>query len=162
MSQLQNTLSLAATFAQNLLVARSAADLTQHALALASGISRATIAQLESGTGDPKLSTVEQLAEALHISPTLLLFTKPDLHALASISPANPAPPNTLHTMNHLVNSGSLRNRLEAANLGSSLARNAGLSSPTAAIAAAIASFHLPGPATLATAHLAHEAPPPS
>ncbi len=161
MSQTQNTLSLAATFAQNLLVARSAADFTQQALALASGVSRATIAQLESGTGDPKLSTVQQLAEALGVSPTLLLFSKPDLHALANMTTrsidnsalASPA----VSTMRHLVSAGFIRGRLEATQIGIGLSRRAGFPEHLGphSVGAAIGSFHLPGRGTLAAAHFA-------
>jgi transcriptional regulator with XRE-family HTH domain len=161
MPQIQSNLSLAATFAQNLLVARTAADLTQQALALASGVSRATIAQLESGVGDPKLSTVQQLAEALSVSPTLLLFSKPDLHALATLttrSVDNPALNSpAVSTMQHLVNAGFIRGRLEATQIGIGLAKRAGFPEESGphAIGAAVGSFHLPGRGTLAAAHFA-------
>ncbi|HUO11092.1 MAG TPA: helix-turn-helix transcriptional regulator [Phycisphaerae bacterium] len=161
MSQIQSTISLAGTFAQNLLVARTAADLTQQALATASGVSRATIAQLESGVGDPKLSTIQQLAEALGVSPILLLLRKSELNALASLttrsieSPALNSP--AVSTMRHLVSAGFLRGRLEATHIGISLSRKAGFPEAPGphAVGAAVGSFHLPGRGTLAAAHFA-------
>jgi transcriptional regulator with XRE-family HTH domain len=158
----RTTPSPAAIFAHNLLVARLARDWTQQALALNSDVSRATIAQLEAGTGDPKLSTIQQLAAALGVSPILLLLGKPELDALADLRsrPTDPAPTQaaTISTMNHLVSSGFIRSRLEATHLGIALARHARLTNgqdPTA-IGAAIGSFHLPGRGTLAAAHFAN------
>jgi transcriptional regulator with XRE-family HTH domain len=157
----QSTISLSGIFAQNLLVARLASDLTQHALALASGVSRATIAQLESGTGDPKLSTVHQLAEALGVSSVLLLLSKSELDALANLSQRSIDSPllqsPAVSTMRHLVSAGFIRGRLEATQIGMSLARQAGFPETLgpSAIGAAVGSFHLPGRGTLAAAHFA-------
>jgi len=159
MTTTQSNMSLSGIFAQNLLVARLALDLTQQTLALSSGVSRATIAQLEAGTGDPKLSTVHQLAEALGVSPVVLLLGKPELEALANLTTRTLAPNLTqnpaVSTMRHLVSSGFIRGRLEATQIGIGLARQAKLtegSDPTA-VGAAIGSFHHPGRGTLAAAH---------
>ena len=59
--------------ARNLVTARLRAGLTQFELAAAARVSRATIAQLESGDSDPRLSTLVEIAKALRISPLALL-----------------------------------------------------------------------------------------
>jgi transcriptional regulator with XRE-family HTH domain len=161
MSPTPSTISLAGIFAQNLHVARTAADLTQQALALASDVSRATIAQLESGVGDPKLSTVNQLAEALGVSPVLLLLGRPELVALAALttrsiqSPVLDSP--AVNTMRHLVSAGFIRGRIEATHIGIALSHKAGFPETPgpSAVGAAVGSFHLPGRGTLVAAHFA-------
>lgn len=71
-----------ALIGQNLVVARNAAGLTQQVLARRSRVSRATIAQLESGAGDPRLSTLTMLADALHITPLQLVLGPKEMNAL--------------------------------------------------------------------------------
>lgn len=61
---------------RSLLAARTANHMTQHELAAASGVSRATIAEIESGKGDPRLSNIVALAKALRTSPMMLLLEK--------------------------------------------------------------------------------------
>ncbi len=143
----------ATVFAQNLLVARTVLDLTQHALSAASGVSRATIAQLEAGKGDPKLSTVQQLAEALGVSPVVLLLGRRELAALGSLlggAAEERGVDPTVSVMRHLVTAGGVRSRLEAARLGIGVAAAAGVNDGT--VGAAVGSFHHPGPGTLAGA----------
>ena len=59
--------------ARNVAVARQRAGLTQHQLARAADLSRATVHLIEAGACDPKLSTVTSLANALG-RPALSLF----------------------------------------------------------------------------------------
>lgn len=142
-----------ARLAKNLVAARVIAGLTQHELAGASGVSRATIAQLETGVSDPRLSTVVQLAHALHVSPLLLLIGEDEARALAALRTRNGAvdvPPVDLAKMLEYVETGMLKDRLRAARVGASVARrSAGNASPAVPIAAGILSAILPGPGTV-------------
>ncbi|MBZ0266171.1 helix-turn-helix domain-containing protein [bacterium] len=52
--------------------ARKLQNLTQEELAKRSGIDRATISQIENNREEPRLDTIERLAEALRISPAEL------------------------------------------------------------------------------------------
>lgn len=58
---------------QNLKRHRRKKRLTQSELASASGIDRSYISDVERGVGNPTVLVVQQLAEALGISPALLL-----------------------------------------------------------------------------------------
>ena len=60
--------------ARNVAAARQRAGWTQHQLARAADLSRATIHLIEAGIGDPRLSTVTSLAKALG-RPAIDLFT---------------------------------------------------------------------------------------
>lgn len=53
--------------ARNLVVLRHRSGLTQQQLAESAGVSRATVHLIESGQGDPRVSTVELLARALGV-----------------------------------------------------------------------------------------------
>lgn len=74
-----------ATLAKNLVIAREGANLTQDGLAQASGLSRSTIAQLEAGEVDARLSTIVALAQALKVQPPLLLFGQKEWEALSTL-----------------------------------------------------------------------------
>lgn len=74
-----------ATLAKNLVIAREGANLTQDGLAQVSGLSRSTIAQLEAGEADARLSTIVALAQALEIQPPLLLFGQKEWEALSTL-----------------------------------------------------------------------------
>jgi DNA-binding XRE family transcriptional regulator len=73
MGESQSRETLGERLASNLLAARRAARLTQTELARVSRISRATLALLEAGAGDPRLSTLELIAGALHLPLSALL-----------------------------------------------------------------------------------------
>lgn len=60
-------------FAANLQRARQSASLTQAELAEKSGVSQPHISALESGTWEPRLATIMQLARALGVEPGALL-----------------------------------------------------------------------------------------
>lgn len=61
--------------AQNVADARQRAGLTQHQLAQAADLSRATVHLIEAGACDPRLSTVTSLADALGLT-ALALFNE--------------------------------------------------------------------------------------
>jgi transcriptional regulator with XRE-family HTH domain len=128
--------------AKNLSLARAAKGFTQTDLAKAAGGSPATIAQLEVGEGDPRLSTIIDLATALDTSPMLLLMGEDELGAIANISNADSLlSDDQVQQMRRLVSSGLLKQRLQAGKLGAIVAQGAGLS----AVGAAIGSGLLPG-----------------
>lgn len=60
-----------------LVEARLSVGLSQEALAARSGVSRATIAKIESGKIDPQLSTVYRLAAGLEVDLRSLLPADP-------------------------------------------------------------------------------------
>jgi transcriptional regulator with XRE-family HTH domain len=139
--------------AKNLVVARLAAGFTQQELALAADVSRATIAQIETGYSDPRLSTIVDLAEALGIAPILLLTGTPEVLALTALRAQTggtgllEVSPHDQARMTHLANTGMLKDRVRAAQVGAAIARAAGKASP-AVVAAAIFSAIHPGPGT--------------
>lgn len=145
--------SFDSVLAKNLVVARWAAGLTQHELAEAANVSRATIAQLETGYSDPRLSTIVSLADAIGISPFLLLWGKLEVEAIASLQTwreAHPIdlPEGEVERMRRLLQSGMLKDRSRAAQVGAALASAAGHSTPTEKVGAAVLSAVLPGEGT--------------
>src|SRR5436190_18814986 len=133
--------SAAAVLGRNLVAARLIAGVTQHDLAAASGVSRATIAQLETGVSDPRLSTVVELAAALGVSPLVLLAGSVEVRVLAALPSdlaARPVgvPQHEVARMDVLVRSGLIKDRNRAARAGAAVARSAADPSPAAAITA--------------------------
>jgi transcriptional regulator with XRE-family HTH domain len=147
-----------AKLAKNLVVARVIAGVTQQELADASGISRATVAQIETGYSDPRLSTIVELAKALQMSPILLLVGSVEIHALTRLVQLkdNNAPGidgSNLSLMRQYLETGMLKDRVRAAQVGAE-AVEASASSPLGPISAGIFSAVAPGPATQVGARL--------
>jgi len=145
--------SSASVLAKNLVVARVVAGMTQQDLAQRAGVSRATIAQIETGCGDPRLSTVTDLAKALEISPVLLLLGSLEVQALSAIHEgAIPSPveigPEKLERMRDFVQSGMLKDRLRAAKLGAAVVRGISGAPSSAVVTAAVCSPIIPGEGT--------------
>jgi transcriptional regulator with XRE-family HTH domain len=81
-----STFELQLSLGKGLQLARQSSGLTQSELADEAGLSRATIAKIESGDADPKLSTLSRLAAALQVSPTWLMMSEQDMEVLARIA----------------------------------------------------------------------------
>lgn len=145
--------------AQNLLIARTALDFTQHQLADKSGISRATIAQLEAGLGDPRLSTLELLAATLHIPAHFLLLDQASFRAVAELlklgDKVNSAQKSARDVIAPVLQAGGALNRLRAASIGVDVAREAGLLGDAHRVGAAIGAARYASAGTFLGAHLA-------
>lgn len=142
------------TLARNLWAARGALRMSQDQLATAAGVSRATVNQLEGGStakGDPRLSTLVQLAAALGISPVFLILGRDELDAITEAPKSKEVKNVTSHLtveelemMRRLLRSGVAKNRTKAVEMGATAAATAGM--PAGAIAAAaIGTALLPG-----------------
>lgn len=149
--------SIDSVLAKNLVVARVVSGVTQHELAGRAGISRATIAQIETGCSDPRLSTIAELAKALGIPLIVLLTGAEEVRALTglcgNVAPPEPSigiPQSEVDRMLRLIRSGMLKDRLRAARIGAALARAAGRESPNVQVCSAIFSAVLPGAGTIA------------
>ena len=133
---------------RNLALARKACGITQEQLAEISQISRATIAQLESGEGDPKMSTIIDLAIALETSPLILFLGECEINAIKELGtkiPEDILSADDLEKMHHYFKSGILKQKSKVAQIGADAAKAAGLS----AVGGAIGSILLPGIGTV-------------
>jgi transcriptional regulator with XRE-family HTH domain len=144
--------SFRAQVAKNLWLSRYAAGITQDALAESSGISRATIAQIESGATDCRLATLTDISHALGVSPIVMMLREQEIGCLRElISPAqverilSRLSPDDLAMMEALRVSGLQKNITRAAQIGINAARAAGYVSRGAAVGAAIGSILSPG-----------------
>jgi transcriptional regulator with XRE-family HTH domain len=142
---------LRATLARNLSAARTALSLSQEQIAQKAGISRATIVQIESAQGDPRLSTVADLAQAMGIAPFLLLLSREDLDAITHVArSADTAKMSSAMTddkteqITRLLRSEIPKNRAKAVTIGAVAASSAGFTAGTIA-AAAIGTALIPG-----------------
>lgn len=152
--------SIDSILAKNLVAARLIAGMTQHELANAAGISRATIAQLETGYSDPRLSTVVDIARALSIAPIVLLSGLEEVRGLASLlSQAADrrlaVSPQEVERMRAFTSTGMLKDRVRAARLGAAAARPAAVNGSNAVpVTAGVFSATLPGAGTVIGAEL--------
>lgn len=141
--------------ARNLLLARSALRLTQDQVSEASGISRATIAQIEGAIADCRLSTINEIARALRICPLILLLRESDTanllkHMLRSSvdDVLRHASPAKVRQMQQLKQTGLPRALVRVAQQGAEIARAAGYTNASSQVAAGIGSVHQPGTGT--------------
>jgi transcriptional regulator with XRE-family HTH domain len=144
--------SAGALLAKNLVAARLVEGVTQHELAQDSGISRATIAQIETGCSDPRLSTIVELARAIGLPPIFLLIGLPEVTALAEVlrqSESDRPSVDPLHVgrMSHFVRTGMLKDRVRAALIGAKSVESFSDNQVTR-VTAAIFSAFLPGAGT--------------
>ncbi len=137
--------------ARNLVAVRTAAGWTQDALSAASGISRATIAQLETGVSDPRLSTLAALATAARLPLAFLLVGEAEVRALAGLaarlsSVPVTVPPRDMRQLNRWVNSGMLRDRADAVRLAADRVGAVDGLQPLAVVLAALFTTFVPDP----------------
>ncbi|HEX8911515.1 MAG TPA: helix-turn-helix domain-containing protein [Humisphaera sp.] len=145
--------SPARVIARNLVIARDLVGFTQHELAAKSGVSRATVAQLESGGGDPRLSTIVDVAAALGISPLVLLAGRREVTALTALGRDLAERPvaigdQDLARMREFAGSVIQRDWGRAARIGASVGRAGGCKSPGSAATAGLFSVVAPGRGT--------------
>jgi len=123
--------SASSVLAKNLVIARTTSGMTQQELAAAADIARATIAQLEAGIGDPRLSTIAALAKAVRVAPSILLgdaeLADALSHCCGQISLSVSVAPSDRAQMRDLIESGLLKDRLRAARIAAAAAHRAGL-----------------------------------
>ena len=137
--------------ARNLVAARTALEVSQDVLATKASVSRATVIQIEGGEGDPRLSTLVSLADALGVSPMFLLLGREDLEALSALRNTEELPivldglsEQDIEMMRRLLHSGISRNRNKAIKMGTAAALATGAAASTLS-AVAIGSILLPG-----------------
>ncbi len=141
--------------ARNLVAARTALEMSQDTLATRASVSRATVIQIEGSEGDPRLSTLVSLADALSVSPMFLILGSEDLEALSNLRNAKGLPvvsdelsEEDVETMRRLLRSGISRNRNKAIKMGTTAASATGGVAASTLAGAAIGSIILPGVGT--------------
>ena len=150
----------ASSLGANLAFAREAAGLTQADLAERAKTSRATIAQIESGEGDPRLSTLGAIADALGVGLSVLLLGKNDINRLVALAKGQgtliQAVPydKDLALLDELASSHLAADRRRAARLSSEFASARGFDGMGAAVGAAIGTTLFPGLGTVVGAFL--------
>jgi transcriptional regulator with XRE-family HTH domain len=107
--------------ARNLVAARAAIGASQDQVAIAAGVSRTTLNQLENAEGDPRLSTLIGLASAFGVSPVFLLLGSEEIMAIGESQNSPEAQQvkeelsdEDLGTMRRLLASGVPKNRSKA------------------------------------------------
>jgi len=138
---------------RNLVIARDLAGVTQHELATQSGVSRATIAQIESGDADPRLSTIADIAEALGLANVVLLASRREIQAMAQVCQQLTTHPVAVSEqdqarMAEFAGSALDRDWRRAARIGAAISRTAGCVSPGASTTAGLFSVAVPGRGT--------------
>jgi transcriptional regulator with XRE-family HTH domain len=138
--------------AKNLVAARLIAGVTQRELADAAGISRATVAQIETGSSDPRLSTIVELASALGLPASALLFGRLEVRAIVELPDRAAKPRPALDTrdvvrMRQHLGTGMLKDRLRAARIGANAVESTS-ASPLGPIVSALFSAVIPGGGT--------------
>lgn len=149
--------SIVRSVAENLIIARRVAGLSQHELAQRANLSRATIAKIETGQSDPRLSTITILAQALGVTPHALISTNEEVdrmidildtcHEIVDIAP-NEDKTNDLTTDD--TNIRALRRSAERA---AAFSRDVGYQSMSSQVASAIYNTHAPGIGAAIGAH---------
>lgn len=145
----ENHDAVLSALAKSLRFGRAALNMTQEALAEKSGVSRATIAQIERLEGDPRLSTILDLAAALETSPILLLMSEREMEKIeilirntAAVKELRKAiPEQEFHDIDRLHKIGRDKH---AAEIGAGVVTRVG-ELKSAAIGAAIGTVLLPG-----------------
>lgn len=135
----------------NLVLAREAAGVTQHELARLARTSRATIAQIEAGISDPRLSTITSLANALGVSPHLLIAGPEEAarlvdiidncHEIIDLAPDD-AETEVMETM---VQSRLPKENRRGARYAADYVRTRGYATLGSRVGAAVINAHLPG-----------------
>lgn len=142
------------------MIAREAAGLTQHQLADMSGTSRATIAQIEAGASDPRLSTIVSISEALGVAPQLLMLGDVEIARLASVVHCyddimHSVPhKDDVHVLRDYLSRNTAKDRRRAAKYAADLADTLGYDDVGARVGAAIGSATHPGIGTAIGAFL--------
>ncbi|MCX5658747.1 MAG: helix-turn-helix transcriptional regulator [Planctomycetota bacterium] len=141
-----------AQIARNLILARHALGVTQEELAASSGVSRATIAQIESGGSDFRLSSLLDIAQALGISPALLFVRAGDIASVgrfvrqASVDRVlGTLPAADVDRMKQWRSTGLQKDLFRVVHSAADAAQTAGYSSAGAAVGAGIGSAESPG-----------------